>query len=322
MAQGLRQRTHLLRRVDFTLKTSSQLMYSQICTPQFRIPGIALNVNGGSAQTKDHYLTNIWWNASNVGRRLHMNWGYCLYQFMDLSLHLIIAMLRLWSGRWTLMFGYGRTILSLWKNIKNPTMKSIAMNHGLKWIKWIGRQNVKSWMDTRERHAFTTNYHNNLESMTTAYTLILVSAFVILRGIIRLHSFSLVLTFVALDPIYPDACNPHESMNHCCRLAESGNYSTVEILTKRYERMQMPKSVSSSSYSYIHCASTIITLTIHWLWSWAGVVPTGIVLFEWGACDLSFKSWESLALSIPRRRRGNSRSYSKSDNWLLGEQQQ
>ena len=98
--------------------------------------------------------------------------------------------------------------------------------------------------------------------MTTAYTLILVSAFVLLGGIIRLHSFSLVLTFVALDPIYPDACNPHESMNHCRQLAESGNYSTVEFLTKRYERMQMPKSVSSS-YSCIHCASTTITLTIH-----------------------------------------------------------
>jgi len=45
--------------------------------------------------------------------------------------------------------------------------------------------------------------------------------------------------------MYPDACNPAEQgMDHCRHLVESGNYTTIQFFTKKYQLIEIPKSVS------------------------------------------------------------------------------
>lgn len=50
-------------------------------------------------------------------------------------------------------------------------------------------------------------------------------------------------TFVDITPIYPDACDPaKQGMDHCRQLVESGNYTTIQFFTKKYQLKQIPKS--------------------------------------------------------------------------------
>ena len=47
-------------------------------------------------------------------------------------------------------------------------------------------------------------------------------------------------------PIYPDVCDPAEQgMDHCRQLVESGNYTSIQFFTKKYQLMEIPKSVSA-----------------------------------------------------------------------------
>ena len=56
-------------------------------------------------------------------------------------------------------------------------------------------------------------------------------------------------SYYDIVPIYPDACDPAEQgMDHCRQLVESGNYTTIQFFTKKYQLMEIPKSVSVHVY--------------------------------------------------------------------------
>lgn len=60
-------------------------------------------------------------------------------------------------------------------------------------------------------------------------------------------------------PIYPDECDPREQgMDHCRQLVESGNYTTIQFFTKKYQLMEIPKSVSVYVYCFVWCIFLII----------------------------------------------------------------